>query len=317
MLPLLNEFRDKMLQDGRQLSTILNTVKACVYFATWYGSEDVRKVSPKDIERYKIYIMTEFISREGRKLCNGTIMHRLSAIGMYFQFLHANKKIFFDPTLNMKFPKKEMHFPTYIPTEKDIEELINQPDTHTYVGIRDRLLLELAYTCPLRNIELRRLKVSDIDTKEQYIYPSRAKGGRECGIPIIPSTYQALEKYLSISRPRLLRKAKGNVEELFVTERGGAFSDTIVNEVFQKYRGTKHIHPHSMRHACAVHMLKNGAGVRDIQVLLGHKSLKSTQMYTMLTANDLKDLHVRYHPREKYASSGKTVSARRAGDNTA
>lgn len=300
MLPLFSEFREKMLMDGRQLCTIHNNLKACAYFAAWYGSEDVRKVSPKDIKAYKIYIMTEYKSREGNKLCTETVIHRLSAISMYFRFLFASKKVFFDPTINLTYPEKKPHFPSYIPNEKDIEELINKPDTYTYVGIRDRLLFELSYTCPLRNKELRQLKLSEVDMKDRYIYPQRAKGGRECGIPIVNSTYQALEKYLSISRPRLIRPGKAFVEELFVTKNGGRFSGTIINEIFEKYRGTKAIHPHSMRHACAVHMLKNGAGLRDIQVLLGHRNLRSTQTYTMLTANDLKDLHVRHHPREKH-----------------
>ncbi len=301
MLPLLNEFRDKLLRDGRQPNTIQNALKACVYFAGWHESEDFRKVGPKDIDRYKIYLMTEYISHEGKKLCNETVVHRLSALSAYFKFLLFNKKVLFDPTINLKFPKKIKRLPSYIPTEKDVEELINKPDTYTYVGIRDRLLFELSYTCPLRNSELQGLNVGDIDMKDRYIYPARAKGGRECGIPIIDSTHQALQKYFVISRPRLLKNAKAATDRLFITRDGDPFKPGTINEIFQKYRGDKHIHPHSMRHACAVHMIRNGAGLRDVQVLLGHRSLKSTVTYTVLTANDLKDLHVRYHPREKYA----------------
>jgi len=309
MLPLLNEFRDKLLRDGRQPNTIENALKACVYFSGWYESKDFRKVGPKDIDRYKIYLMTEYISHEGKKLCNETVVHRLSALSTYFKFLLFNKKILFDPTINLKFPKKVKRLPSYIPTEKDVEELINKPDTYTYVGIRDRLLFELSYTCPLRNSELRELCISDIDMKNKYIYAKRVKQGRECGIPIVASTYQALEKYLAISRPRLLKLAKGPTDRLFITHLGGPFTPSIINEIFQKYRGDKPIHPHSMRHACAVHMIRNGAGLRDVQVLLGHRSLKSTVTYTVLTANDLKDLHVRYHPREKYAKKHDLIPA--------
>ncbi len=309
MLPLLNEFRDKLLQDGRQLNTIEGRLRACVFFWKWYGSDNVQKVTRKDISRYKIFLMTEYTPQIGRsvgkRLCGETITFRLSAVSNYFKFLHANKKIFFDPTIGLKFPEKVLRYPTYIPTEQDIQELINKPDTYTYVGIRDRLVFELSYTCPLRNIELRRLKVSDIDMKERFIYPSRAKGGYECGIPIAPSTYQVLEKYMVIARPRLLKLAKRPVEELFVTKFGGPFTETIINEIFEKYRGDKHIHPHAMRHACAVHMLRNGARLREVQLFLGHRSITSTQTYTMLTANDLKDLHSAYHPREKFIPANK------------
>jgi site-specific recombinase XerD/SAM-dependent methyltransferase len=303
MLPLLNEFKEQLLRDGKQINTIQGRLRACVFFWKWWGSDDVQKVTRKDIDRYKVFLMVEYSPKIGRnvgeKLTKETINMRLSAIAGYFKFLHSKKKIFFDPTINLKFVETETKFPTYIPTEADIQELINKPDPYTYVGMRDRLLLEFSYTCPLRNIELRRLLVSDIDMKEKFVYPSRAKGGYECGIPIAASTYQVLDKYLAIARPRLLKNAKRPVPELFVTKYGTAFSQSVINEIFEKYRGDKHIHPHAMRHACAVHMLRNGARIRDVQLMLGHRSLTSTQTYTMLTADDLKNLHTQYHPREK------------------
>jgi integrase/recombinase XerD len=299
MLPLLNEFKEKLIRDGLFPNTIGNMIKALVYFDR-YTSKDVRKISKADIEKYKVYLMTEYTTNIGKRLCNQTITLRLRAIRDYFKFLTESKIVFFDPALNITIPKKtKYHLPEYIPTEKDIEELLNKPDVYTYVGIRDRLLIELSYTCPLRNQELRELEVSDIDMKEKFIYPKRAKRGRECGIPIAEKKFEVLKKYLDISRPRLLKSTKTATDRLFITENGEGFKQSTINEIFIKYRGSKRIHPHSMRHACAIHMLRHGAGIRDIQVLLGHRDVKSTCIYTMLTVNDLKDVIEKFHPREQ------------------
>lgn len=300
MLPLLNEFKEELIRGNLAPTTIRNILKAIIYFSKHLESEDMKKVSKNDIDKYKTYLVTEYITHEGHRLCNETITLRLSALNRYFGFLCRSKVVFFDPTLHLEFPKKTKRLPGYIPNEKDIEELLNEPDTYTYVGIRDRLLMELAYSCPLRNKELRELSLQNIDMENRYIYPKRAKGGYECGIPIIDGTFQALEKYLQISRPRLLKHTKRVTDRLFLTERGTPFEGTIINEIFQKYRGSKRIYPHAMRHACAIHMLRRGASIRDVQALLGHRSIKTTQIYTPLTSNDLKDLHTRFHPRERW-----------------
>ena len=299
MFPLLNEYKENLLREGVSPFTIKGRCNNLVYFSRYLGHEDMKKVSAKTIEQYKIHLMTEYRTKDGNKLKDTTIELRLEALPFYFQFLAKKRFIFFDPTLNMELPKAEKRLPDYIPSEKDMEELLQGPDTNVFMGIRDRAIFELMYTCPLRNIEVRRLERSDIDMKGRFIYPTRAKGGRECGIPITDSTYQVLEKYLEIARPRLAKRSKRFTDIFFLSERGEAFKAGGINQILVRYRGAKHIHPHSFRHACAVHMLKHGARIRDIQVLLGHRNLSSTQIYTRLTANDIRDIQDKYHPREK------------------
>ena len=299
MLPLLNEFKDKLLRDGRHPETIEDWVAVCVKFSKWYGSEDMRKISPKVIEKYKIYLMTEYVTKKGKRLCGHTIRLKFSALCLYFKFLAQGRKIFFDPTINLELPETKQRLPDYIPSEKDIEELLRKPDTYTYMGIRDRTIFELMYTCPLRNSEIRELSFHEIDMKDKYIYPKRVKGGRECGIPIASSTYNILEKYFQISRPRLASWSKRSTDRLFLTERGAPFTKGTLHQILSRYRRDKRMHPHSLRHACATHMLRHGARIRDIQVLLGHRKLTSTQVYTTLTANDIRDIQDKYHPREK------------------
>jgi integrase/recombinase XerD len=299
MIPLLNEYKQLLLQEARSPSTVYGVERNLIYFARFLGHEDMRKVTGKIIEKYKIYIMTEYPNGEKKGLSPGSVEVRLGTLSPYFKFLQEKKYIFFDPTMNLEIPKAKKVFPDYIPSEKDIEELLNKPDINEYVGIRDRTIFELMYTCPLRRIEVRRLSIHEVDMKHKIIYPSRAKGGRECGIPIARNTYGVLEKYLEISRPRLAKYSKKSFDNFFLTVYGRPFAMGGINEIIQRYRGNKPIHPHSLRHACAVHMLKHGAGIRDIQVLLGHKDLSSTQQYTKLTANDIKDIQDKYHPRER------------------
>jgi integrase/recombinase XerD len=307
MLPLLTEFKDELLREGLKPATIDSRVKCIVYFTRYVSTEEMRKISKKHIDEYKVYLLTEYKTDKGKLLCVETVIHRLLALKCYFEFLMKRKYIFFDPTRDLEFPKKSKRLPKYIPSEKDIEELLSKPDVNTFMGIRDRAVLELAYTCPLRNKELRELTVQDVDMNKRYIYPSRAKGGRECAVPIINSTYEVLDKYLKISRPRLLKGAKKTSGRLFLTELGEPFKQGTINELLEKYQGKKRIHPHLIRHACAVHMLRNGASIRDLQVLLGHRRIESTQIYTTITADDIKDLHDKYHPRERKFKRGKVL----------
>lgn len=302
MLPLWNEYRDKMIADGRPPASVYQETKLCRYFEIWYGSSNVRKVSQKDFERYKTYLMVEHKTRYwNTRLKPSTIEKRLFAIKSYFKFLEARKAIILDPTIYLTVPKAKPYGTAHLLSEKEIQKLLEKPNTRKPLGLRDRLIFELFYVTAMRRGELVKLKVSDIDMKEKYIYPSRLKGGRECAIPILPSTYHILEKYLNEARPQILKWiGKPDIPEVFITTRGTRCSVEHINTLFKRYRGDqKHIHPHALRHSCATHMLKNGADIRNIQALLGHRSIKSTQRYTRVVVEDLKAAQAKYHPREK------------------
>lgn len=300
MRRLLNDFKDRLIRVGYQPCTAKSMGKNLSLFLRHIKTTDMRKVSHKDIEKYKAYLMTDYRMKDGNLISVKSVVSRLITLKKFFGFLAGDRKIFFDPTLGVAFPKIARGIlPDYIPTEHDVEELIRKPDTFTFIGIRNRALFELMYTCPLRNKELRELTVGELDMKNKFIYPKRAKGGRECGIPMAESTHEILQKYLEIARPRLLKRAKESTDALFLGCRGEPFqTEQAIELIFAKYRTKKGVHPHAMRHACAVHMLRNGARIREIQVLLGHRNITSTQVYTRLTAADLKGLQDKYHPRE-------------------
>lgn len=303
MLPLLNEYYQKLIAEGRRKRTADAAFLCCNYFARWYGSSNIKKVSRKDIDRYKLYLMTEHKTRYwNTKLSDTSVQHRLYTIKGYFKFLQERKMIIFDPTIHLTIPRRRRPREFHLLTEKEIRELLKKPDLKRATGLRNRVIFELFYATGLRNGELCKLRLSDVDMKEKYIYPSRSKGGRECAIPILPSVYKILEKYIEEARPEILKIArKRYCARLFITRRGTPMTVQYVIQTFRWYRnGKKHIHAHALRHSCATHMLKNGADIRNIQVLLGHNDITSTQQYTHLVVEDLKDVQAKFHPREKY-----------------
>ncbi len=301
---LLNEYLEKLLAEGRSRRTATLNTAYCRYFADWYGSKNMKKVSRKDIERYKIYLTTEHKTRYWKtRLKDASVASRLYALKGYFKFLQERKAVFLDPTVDLTIPKVIKFSRVHLMTEKEIEGLILKTDKDTLLGIRDRLIFELFYTTALRCGELCHLKLSDVDMDEKYIYPTRSKGGRECAIPILPSTYEILEKYLNDVRPQIVKQIrKPDIPELLVSRRGGPMTVCNMNQLFRKYRGPgtdkMHIHPHALRHSCATHLLKNGGDIRTIQALLGHNRLETTQGYTKLVITDLKVIHDKHHPRE-------------------
>ena len=186
-------------------------------------------------------------------------------------------------------------------SKKEILKILNQPDPDNVLGLRDKAILELLYSTGIRNQELRNLCIYDIDIANNYLRVTRGKGKKDRVIPLgeIAATY--VEEYLNHSRPKLLNKKETNI--LFLTKHGRAMKNNGLIETIKKYavkaKLEKHITPHSFRHTCATHLLKNNASLRHIQELLGHASIESTQIYTRVDISDLKRAHKRYHPRER------------------
>jgi len=183
--------------------------------------------------------------------------------------------------------------------------MLNRPCPEEHHGIRDLALLELAYSAGLRRKELVGLEVGDVDLTGGFLKIREGKGGKERVVPLGHKAKEALERYLQVTRPRLQMRKKQETSRLFLTERGAPIKSTTVEEIIVKYRPHHRIHTHTLRHACALHMLKGGADVRYIQELLGHASPNTTMLYTRLLPADLLQMHHRYHPRERMHDSAK------------
>jgi len=173
----------------------------------------------------------------------------------------------------------------YVPTEKEMFELLEKPDLDTVKGRRDKALLELLYSSGLRREEMHNINIDDIDFIENTVRVNQGKFKKDRVVPLGKVAKESLLLYLKKSRPKWLKNAQEKA--LFISERGSRLSSCMINEILHQYRVNKRITVHSFRHACATHMLKRGADIIHIQKLLGHSSPKTTEIYTKLFPNDL------------------------------
>ncbi len=181
----------------------------------------------------------------------------------------------------------------------EIESILSEPDVSKKLGLRDKALLETFYACGLRVSELINLKISDLFLKEEMIRVF-GKGSKERFVPIGSSAIKWIEEYLKNSRPLLEKKAKSQ-HVLFLNSRGTKLSRMGVWKIVDKYAKLagikKEVHPHTFRHSFATHLLEGGADLRAVQEMLGHVDISTTQIYTHIDRDYIKQVHRDFHPR--------------------
>lgn len=198
---------------------------------------------------------------------------------------------------SIKLPRK---LPRAILTQEEIIKMLELPDMSTYHGYRDRVLLEFMYATGVRSQEVRKAKLEDIDTAQQIFHVREGKGGKERMVPLGGGLCTLMDQYVHFVRKKIMTRGQndyffpGYIAELNTGQLG-----TIVKKYAMQAGIQKKVTPHSLRHACATHMMQNGAPIRYIQELLGHVDINTTQIYTHVTITDLKKAHAKYHPRER------------------
>ncbi len=248
-------------------------------------------VNQETLLRYLSYRLGEGIS--SRSAARG-----LSCLRAFYQFLKHRKIVHQNPTDKIDQPRLGRRLPVLL-SEKDVEKLINAPDTKTAIGMRDRTMLELIYACGLRVSEITGLTVSQINLR-QGVVRTLGKGSKERLVPIGGIALSWVVRYLNEARPNLLIK---NLQEdiLFPSTRGLPMTRQTFWHRIKRYASetgiTTNISPHTLRHAFATHLLNRGADLRVVQLLLGHSDLSTTQIYTHIAKERLKDLHRNHHPR--------------------
>lgn len=275
--------------------------------------EDIRSVVVGHIQGYHNLLRER--TYQGRPLSVSTIQMRLSQVKTFFRFLHKTGKIYFDPACNYDLPKRGKRLPRNILEIKEVIKLLEAPDLSTSIGIRDKAIMELLYSSALRNTELRELELKDINLEDQTLYII-GKGDVEALVPYGSAAKRALEHYLLFSRLKLLKhyrggkpvsekrlKAEKGKEYLFLSKNAHLITPANLYQMIMRYAKAVDIEhkvgPHSLRHSCATHLLKNGADIRHIQQLLRHKDINTTQIYTHVAIEDLKMAQAKYHPRER------------------
>jgi integrase/recombinase XerD len=222
---------------------------------------------------------------------------QLSSFRRFFRYLVREGVLSADPTARISMPKVGRPLPKALP-EEDVEALLEAPDVKDPLGHRDRTMLEVLYATGLRVTELVSLRLSQINMN-QGVVRIVGKGGRERLIPLGEESLEWLQEF--IAGPRMEILLERQTDFLFPTRRGDRMTRQAFWHIIKRYAGKAHISsslsPHTLRHAFATHLLNHGADLRVVQMLLGHSDLSTTQIYTHVARERLKDLHARHHPR--------------------
>lgn len=222
----------------------------------------------------------------------------LSAIKHFFRFLYQENHRTDDPTSTIVMPKLSKNVPKDL-TERQVEDLLNSPDISDIVGVRDKAMLEILYATGLRVSELINLEMSDINLNQGALRVI-GKGNKERLVPLGEESIEWLSIYLTNSRSQLVKFTSINI--LFPSRRGKKMTRQTFWHRIKYYAILSQIHiddlsPHVLRHAFATHLLNHGADLRVVQMLLGHSSLSTTQIYTHVATERLKKIHQQHHPR--------------------
>jgi integrase/recombinase XerD len=233
-----------------------------------------------------------------QKLESRTVARHLVTLRNFFRFAQIKEMITEDPSLNLESPKIRRSLPGYLRLE-EVEKLLAQPDEKTPIGLRDRAMLEVLYSSGLRVSELIGLRVMDLDRSAGCLR-CIGKGDKERIVPIGKKATALVERYLREARPKLLGKGT-NSTALFINRRGGSFSRVGVWKILSAYGRQAGLRvaltPHMLRHSFATHLLERGADLRSVQLMLGHSDISTTQIYTHVVEERLKQIYKAHHPR--------------------
>jgi len=222
----------------------------------------------------------------------------LSSIRRFYRYLVRQGAVQKDPSAQIEFPKLGRPLPETL-TEEEVERLLAAPNIQKPHGIRDRAMLEVLYACGLRVSELVGLTLNQVNLNQGVIRVT-GKGNKERLIPFGEQANEWITRFVKAARADLL-KSNQQCDTLFITNRGAAMTRQAFWHLIKKYAKyvgiTKHLSPHTLRHAFATHLLNHGADLRVVQMLLGHSDLSTTQIYTHVAQARLQELHRRHHPR--------------------
>jgi len=226
-----------------------------------------------------------------------TTARLLSSLRRFYRYLVREGRLTGDPTVRIDSPRIGRPLPDSL-SEEEVETLLDAPAVVEALGLRDRAMLELLYACGLRVSELVNLTMEQVDLT-QGVVRLMGKGSKERLVPLGEEASDWLQRYIAQSRPELAAGASARV--LFITRRGKAMTRQAFWYRLRHYAVksgiNKALSPHTLRHAFATHLLNHGADLRVVQMLLGHSDLSTTQIYTHVARERLKELHSRHHPR--------------------
>ncbi|RLJ67871.1 site-specific tyrosine recombinase XerD [Sulfurisoma sediminicola] len=293
---LLDEFVDALwLADGLAKNTLAAYRSDLALFAAWLAprGKTLAEAGEIDINDYLAHLHTR---PERIKPASQRRLH--SALKRLYRWLIELGRIQADPLLNIERPLRAERFPKTL-SEAQVEALLAAPDLTRSLGLRDRALLELIYATGLRVSELVGLKLFELSLQDNVVR-TLGKGAKERLVPLGEIAAEWLQRYLTEARGDIL-KGRG-CDAVFVTGRGAGMTRQMAWTLIKKHAlaagiARERISPHVLRHAFATHLLNHGADLRAVQMLLGHADISTTQVYTHVARERLKQLHQKHHPR--------------------
>ncbi|WP_293811063.1 site-specific tyrosine recombinase XerD [Phascolarctobacterium succinatutens] len=256
------------------------------------ADEELLQVSRQQLIAYLVRL-----KQEGRAA--STVARKLASIKAFYRFLTAERYIRRNPAEVLEAASRGLHLPKVLSVQ-EVERLLDEPNLGTLDGYRDKTMLELLYATGMRVSELVNVPVKNVDMKMQYVIVM-GKGSKERMLPLGRTALHYLEHYLSVVRPQLLHGKPDAASELFVTGWGGPMTRERFYEIIVAYGKSagisKRVTPHMLRHSFATHLLNNGTDLRIVQELLGHADISTTQIYTHLDVERLREVYDKTHPR--------------------
>lgn len=292
-LDLLDGFIDHLwLEDGLSKNTLVSYRLDLAQFAEWLEKVENKPLisaSQADIQQY---LAVRFPQSKPR-----SISRLIASLRRFYRYCLREALLTSDPTEQIDSPKLPRALPKSL-NEEEVEALLKAPDIHEPLGLRDRAMLEILYASGLRVSELVGLKVTEVSLSEGVIRVT-GKGSKTRLVPMGELAVEWISRYLRESRPEILQKRLS--DSLFVTQRGSAMTRQAFWYLIKRYALlagiSKPLSPHVLRHAFATHLLNHGADLRVVQMLLGHSDISTTQIYTHVARERLKQLHSMHHPR--------------------
>ncbi len=293
----IKEFHDFLtVEKGLSENSVNAYIADLTKLVTFLNTSNYEEIKPEDVKLSHLKELMQWISEKG--ISPRTQARIISGIKSFYKFLLIEEKLEKDPTALLKTPKLGRKLPEIISIE-EIDAIINHIDTKRPEGQRNKAILETLYSCGLRVSEVIDLKISNLVFESGFI-KIEGKGNKERLIPISTKAIKEINLYLSEYR-RLLSINPKYEDILFLNRRGGKLSRvmifTIVKNTVMDMGIKKNISPHTFRHSFATHLIDGGANLRAVQEMLGHESIITTEIYTHLDKEYLKNTMIQYHPR--------------------
>ncbi len=306
---LVFKFKAHLQVLNRSPSTIEAYTTNTNFFLDAMTVDDIKQITTSMIETY-IAGLYAHKTDDGRPYKTSTICVKVRSLKRFLEYLEKANIIFINPAETIKEPKLEQRLPKDILSSKEANNILDQPNLSTRIGIRDRTVLEVLYSTGIRREEVCNLTIYDADLTGGMLRINKGKGKKDRVVPLGKHAVRFLREYITKVRPHFTKKNRSN-RKLFVDRYGKALSSQMVGIIVKTYAKAakikKRVSPHTFRHTFATTLIKNNADIRAVQKMMGHEDLRTTQEYTRRLISNVKAVHKKTHPRERDKQDRKSI----------